>query len=70
VVQGGQEMISSPLWLVRPFEKGAIDMSIDRFIIKKLDNCHEEQTRLNLVKLFKLRIQKAEKEENRNHRIG
>lgn len=40
-------MISSP-----EFEKGAIDMSIDRFIIKKLDNCHEEQTRLNLVKLF------------------
>ncbi|QSF42745.1 MULTISPECIES: hypothetical protein [Paenibacillus] len=45
-------------------------MSIDRFIIKKLDNCHEEQTRLNLVKLFKLRIQKAEKEENKNHRIS
>ncbi|ULO09969.1 hypothetical protein H1230_15070 [Paenibacillus sp. 19GGS1-52] len=45
-------------------------MSIDRFIIKKLDSCHEERTRLNLVKLFKLRIQKAEKEENANHKIG
>ncbi|MEK5446362.1 MULTISPECIES: hypothetical protein [Paenibacillus] len=45
-------------------------MSIDRFIIKKLDSCHEEQTRKNLVKLFKLRIQKAEKEENNNHRIS
>ncbi|NQX48969.1 hypothetical protein HQN87_26965 [Paenibacillus tritici] len=45
-------------------------MSIDRFILKKLDHCHEEHTRLNLVKLFKLRIQKAEKEENRNLRIG
>lgn len=45
-------------------------MSIDRFIIKKLDSCHEEQTRLNLVKLFKLRIQKAEKAEDKNYRIG
>ena len=50
--------------------KGAIDMSIDRFIIKKLDNCHEEHTRVNLVKLFKLRIQKAEKAEHKNYRIG
>ncbi|MEK5027958.1 hypothetical protein NST99_19165 [Paenibacillus sp. FSL L8-0470] len=55
---------------IQLIEEGAIDMSIDRFIIKKLDNCHEEQTRRNLVKLFKLRIQKAEKEENRNHRIS
>ncbi len=45
-------------------------MSIDRFIIKKLDNCHEEHTRHNLVQLFKLRIQKAEKEEGRKHRIS
>ncbi|WP_197072941.1 hypothetical protein [Paenibacillus sp. FSL R5-0912] len=45
-------------------------MSIDRFIIKKLDNCHEEHTRRNLVKLFKLRIQKAENEEKRKLRIG
>ncbi|SDL42514.1 hypothetical protein [Paenibacillus jilunlii] len=40
-------------------------MSIDRFIIKKLDSCQEEHTRRNLVKLFKLRIQKAEKQENK-----
>ncbi|WP_269474658.1 hypothetical protein [Paenibacillus sp. URB8-2] len=44
-------------------------MSIDRFIIKKLDNCHD-QTRINLVKLFQLRIQRAEKAENNNHKIG
>ncbi|WP_379151741.1 hypothetical protein [Paenibacillus sp. sgz5001063] len=46
-------------------------MSIDRFIIKKLDSCHEEHTRRNLVKLFKLRIQKAEKQEKTSiHRIS
>lgn len=45
-------------------------MSIDRFIIKKLDSCHEEHTRVNLVKLFKLRIRKAEKAERKNYRIG
>lgn len=45
-------------------------MSIDRFIINKLDNCHKEQTRLNLVKLFKLRIKKAEKAEKKNFRIS
>ncbi|SEN38009.1 hypothetical protein SAMN04487895_101339 [Paenibacillus sophorae] len=44
-------------------------MSIDRFIIKKLDNCHE-QTRINLVKLFQLRIQKAEKAENNGKKTG
>ncbi|WP_269079187.1 hypothetical protein [Paenibacillus durus] len=44
-------------------------MSIDRFIIKKLDNCHE-QTRINLVKLFQLRIQKAEKAENTGKKTG
>ncbi|MNI57699.1 hypothetical protein D3C73_1127770 [compost metagenome] len=69
-VTRSQEMISSPLWLTKDFDKGAIVMSIDRFIIKKLDSCHEEQTRLNLVKLFKLRIQKAEREENRNRRTS
>lgn len=51
-------------------DKGAIDMSIDRFILKKLDTCHEERTRINLLKLFKLRIQKAEKAESRYPRIG
>ncbi|MFE4709534.1 MULTISPECIES: hypothetical protein [unclassified Paenibacillus] len=45
-------------------------MSIDRFIIKKLDSCHEEHTRLNLLKLFKLRIQKAEKMEERNYKTS
>lgn len=45
-------------------------MSIDRFILKKLDNCHEEHTRRNLVKLFKLRIKKAEKKEKQHLRIG
>ncbi|WP_169834391.1 hypothetical protein [Paenibacillus donghaensis] len=43
-------------------------MSIDRFIIKKLDNCHEEKTRLNLVKLFKLRVQKAENNEKNSYK--
>lgn len=45
-------------------------MSIDRFIIKKLDSCQEEKTRLNLVKLFKLRIQKAEKAEKDDNKIS
>ncbi|GIO61030.1 hypothetical protein J43TS9_26040 [Paenibacillus cineris] len=36
-------------------------MSIDRFILKKLDSCQEEHTRANLVQLFKIRIQKAER---------
>ena len=43
--------------------KGAIPMSIDRFIIKKLDDCHKEITRVNLARLFRLRIIKAEREE-------
>lgn len=38
-------------------------MSIDRFIIKKLDDCHKEITRVNLARLFRLRIIKAEREE-------
>lgn len=38
-------------------------MSIDRFIIKKLDHCPEEQTRTHLLQLFKIRIYKAQKEE-------
>lgn len=54
-------MIPSPDHGTKPPFKGAIDMSIDRFILKKLDSCHEEHTRRNLVKLFKLRIKKAEK---------
>ncbi|MGG1619601.1 hypothetical protein ACIFQM_05055 [Paenibacillus sp. NRS-1782] len=35
-------------------------MSIDRFILKKLDNCREEHTRANLVELFRIRIEKAQ----------
>lgn len=34
-------------------------MSIDRFILKKLDSSPEEHTRANLLQLFKIRIQKA-----------
>lgn len=56
--------------MISSFKKGAIGMSIDRFIIKKLDDCQEERTRINLLKLFKLRIQKAEKEANKNYRIS
>lgn len=44
-------------------------MSIDRFIIKKLDSCHEEHTLLNLLELFKLRILKAEQEEHKHIKI-
>ncbi|BFH63745.1 MULTISPECIES: hypothetical protein [Paenibacillus] len=37
-------------------------MSIDRFILRKLDACMEENTntRANLLKLFQLRIRKAQ----------
>lgn len=35
-------------------------MSIDRFIVRKLDSCKELHTRLNLVKLFQLRVDKAQ----------
>lgn len=45
------------------FPEGGVDMSIDRFILKKLAGCQEERTRVNLVELFKLRIHKAEKAE-------
>ncbi|GAB6989029.1 hypothetical protein [Paenibacillus pini] len=38
-------------------------MSIDRFILKKLDACPEEHTRANLLQLFKIRIKKAERAE-------
>ncbi|MDR6722209.1 MULTISPECIES: hypothetical protein [Paenibacillus] len=35
-------------------------MSIDRFILRKLNSCQEEHTRANLVRLFVIRIHKAE----------
>ncbi|ETT66464.1 hypothetical protein MHI43_20660 [Paenibacillus sp. FSL H8-0457] len=40
-------------------------MSIDRFILKKLSNCQEITTRRNLVKLFQIRIQRAQIAEDR-----
>ncbi|MFB5681793.1 hypothetical protein ACE3NQ_12800 [Paenibacillus terreus] len=39
------------------------DMSIDRFIIKKLDNCRDTHTRDNLLQLFRIRIENAQKAE-------
>ena len=42
-------------------------MSIDRFILKKLDSCQELHTRLNLVKLFQIRIFKAQTAEERQY---
>lgn len=38
-------------------------MSIDRFIIKKLDNCRDTHTRDNLLQLFRIRIENAQKAE-------
>lgn len=35
-------------------------MSIDRFILRKLNTCQEEHTRANLVRLFVIRIRKAQ----------
>lgn len=35
-------------------------MSIDRFILRKINTCQEEHTRENLVRLFVIRIRKAE----------
>ncbi|MEC0373444.1 hypothetical protein P9847_06780 [Paenibacillus chibensis] len=35
-------------------------MSIDRFILRKLDACPEEHTRESLLQLFRIRIQKAQ----------
>ncbi|MFS0869608.1 hypothetical protein [Paenibacillus xylanilyticus] len=35
-------------------------MSIDRFILRKLNTCQEEHTRANLVRLFVIRIRRAE----------
>jgi hypothetical protein len=35
-------------------------MSIDRFILKKLDTCPGTQTQTHLLQLFKIRIHKAQ----------
>lgn len=43
-------------------------MSIDRFILRKLNREADEQTRTNLLRLFVIRIRRAEKQEaGRNH---
>lgn len=42
-------------------------MSIDRFILKKLNNCQELTTRRNLLKLFRIRIERAQIAEERNY---
>lgn len=44
-------------------------MSIDRFILKKLDNCREEHTRANLLELFRIRIEKAQKLERGGKKV-
>ncbi|WP_281177661.1 hypothetical protein [Paenibacillus dakarensis] len=41
-------------------------MSIDRFILKKLDNSQESHTRLNLIRLFQIRIYKAQTAEEKH----
>ncbi|CAM3363226.1 hypothetical protein PALA111701_05380 [Paenibacillus lactis] len=44
-------------------------MSIDRFILMKLASCKEKTTRMNLVKLFQIRIQRAQMAEERHLRL-
>lgn len=43
-------------------------MPIDRFILRKLDSSPKLRTRLNLVKLFQIRIHKAQTAEERHFR--
>lgn len=38
-------------------------MSIDRYILKKLDSCHTQHTKVNLIELFKIRIHQAARNE-------
>ncbi|WP_165593396.1 hypothetical protein [Paenibacillus solani] len=42
-------------------------MSIDRFILRKLYDCQEVTTRRNLLKLFQIRIQRAQLAEERHY---
>ncbi|CAH1211276.1 MULTISPECIES: hypothetical protein [Paenibacillus] len=42
-------------------------MSIDRFILRKLSNCREANTRDNLVRLFLIRIHRAEAAEGQEN---
>ncbi|WP_203232082.1 hypothetical protein [Paenibacillus pinistramenti] len=44
-------------------------MAIDRFILRKLDQCREESIRRNLLNLFLIRIEKAWYEEE-THRAA
>jgi len=44
-------------------------MSIDRFILMKLASCKGKTTRMNLVKLFQIRIQRAQMAEERHLRL-
>ncbi|GAB6931388.1 hypothetical protein JCM10914A_53710 [Paenibacillus sp. JCM 10914] len=39
--------------------------NIDRFILTKLNNCEERTTRRNLLKLFLIRIERAQIEQER-----
>ncbi|GIP21544.1 MULTISPECIES: hypothetical protein [Paenibacillus] len=34
-------------------------MAIDRFILRKLESCHHESVRRNLLALFLIRVEKA-----------
>ncbi|MBO2944178.1 hypothetical protein JJQ72_09385 [Paenibacillus sp. F411] len=43
-------------------------MSIDRFILRKLGTCQEANTTFNLLKLFQIRVLKAQAEEEQRIR--
>ncbi|MEK3734683.1 MULTISPECIES: hypothetical protein [Paenibacillus] len=43
-------------------------MSIDRFIVRKLETCRELTTRSNLVKLLQIRIAKVWEAEERSRK--
>lgn len=45
-------------------------MSIDRFILRKLDNCRDEHTRHNLLQLFRIRIEQAKVQPAHRHVKG
>lgn len=44
-------------------------MSIDRFILRKLDSCPTTQTGAHLLQLFKIRIYKAQKAEESQSKL-
>ncbi|MEK3786715.1 MULTISPECIES: hypothetical protein [Paenibacillus] len=45
-------------------------MSIDRFILRKLDNCRDVHTRHNLLQLFRIRIERAKVQSSHRHMKG